>query len=318
LAVDPATAGTFFRKAAHWRGLIENEARVLLWGANVRRGMTAREAADHVAEFLFNYGEVSQIEREAFRRFIPFYTFTRKNVELQWKALRQNPGMSINQLKPFRGISEENEEMVRFEGEALKLRLDKDGKTLHALTGIDLPLRNLDTLWQGGFGPTGRRMMGMMTPLLKVPLELVTGRDFFTGSELRRTRADTIGRIVEATNTPQGIRNWIGYKKEVDDAGRPRYTLDAHKYSLLVRSWMFSRAFSTSDRVFREYLLEGDANIQAALLDGLTGIRFKEINMDDQQRRKLFRRRRQLQESLARRGVLRPFEVAGRANTEGL
>jgi hypothetical protein len=307
LAGDPKTAGTFFRKAARYRGMIENEARVLLWMANMRRGASPRAAADHVATFLFNYGEVSQVERELFRRLIPFYTFTRKNVALQSKILRTNPGMAINQLKPFRGQREENESMVKWEAEALKLRLDKDGKTLHVLTGIDLPLRNLDTIWAGGFGSTGRRMMGMLTPVLKVPLETVVGRDIFTGGDLKRTRADTLGRIVEATNTPKPVRDWLGWKKDVDPTtGKPRYSMDGTRYALLVRSWMFSRAFSTSDRVFREYL--NDPNISRGLLDVLTGLRVKDLNMDEQQRRKLQRRIRELQDSLVRRGVLREFK----------
>jgi len=212
----------------------------------IRRGVDPRRAADTVGEFLFNYSEVSRVERDLFRRLIPFYTFTRKNVELQWKQLRRNPGMSINQIKPFRGRTEENEQMVKYEAEGLKLRLDRDGKSLHVLTGIDLPLRNLDTIWAGGVGATGRRLLGMMTPVLKVPLETVVGRDLFTGGEMKRTRADTLGRIVDATNTPKSIKDWLGYKKEFDDAGRPRYTMDGTRYALLVRSWMFSSSSQSS------------------------------------------------------------------------
>jgi len=299
-----------FRKAwTEKRALIENEARVLLWMEEIRHGVDPRTAADTVGQFLFNYGEVSAVERDLFRRLIPFYTFTRKNVELQWKMLKQNPGRVINQAKPFRGYNSENEEMVRWEGEALKLRLDKDGKTLHALTGIDLPLRNLDTLWSGGVGSTGRRLMGMLTPVLKVPLEMVTDRDMFTGRDLKRTNADTLGRIVEATHTPKGVRDWLGYQKTYDDAGRPRYTMDGQKYSMLVRSWMFSRAFSTSDRMFRENYLQGD-NISRGMLDFLTGIRAKQLNMDDQEMRKLQTRIRQLKDSLVRRGEMREFTRA--------
>ena len=287
------------------RAGIENEARVMLWLDEIRRGVDPRKAADTVGEFLFNYGEVSRVERDLFRRLIPFYTFTRKNVELQWKMLRRNPGMQINQLKPLRGRTEENEQMVKWEAEGLKLRLDGDGKTVHVLTGIDLPLRNLDTIWAGGVGPTGRRMMGMMSPVLKVPLEVLAGKDLFTGGDMKRTRADTLGRIVEATHTPQAVRNWLGYKKEHDQAGRPRYTMDGQRYALLVRSWMFSRGFSTTDRVFREYT--GDPDISRALLDVLTGVRRKDLDMTEEQERKLRRRIRQLEDSLVRRGVRREF-----------
>ena len=297
--------GKFRSVLTEKRSLIENEARMMLWLDEIRHGVDPRKAADTVGQFLFNYGEVSRVERDLFRRLIPFYTFTRKNVELQAKILLQNPGRVINQLKPFRGRQSENEQMVKFEAEGLKLRLDKDGKTLHAMTGIDVPLRNLDTIWAGGFGATGRRLMGMITPVLKVPLEATVGRDLFTGGDLKRTRADTLGRIVEATKTPQGVKDWLGYKKTVDEAGRPTYTMDGTRYALLVRSWMFSRAFSTSDRQFREYL--PNRQISAALLDVLTGIRVKDLDLDQQAELKLRRRIRQLEQSLVRRGARAEF-----------
>jgi len=282
---------------------VENEARVLLAMEELRRGATIKQAADTVNEFLFNYGRMSRIEQDVFRRAIPFYTFTRKNVELQWKALRRNPGMVINQVKPFRGYNSENEQMVSWEAEGLKIRLDRDGKTVHMLTGIDLPLRNLDNLWAGGVGETGRRIMGMVTPLIKTPIEMITGRDFFTGGDMKRTRGPALGRAIK--HAPKPLQNWLGYKEEFDAAGRPTYTFDGNKYALVVKSWMFSRFFSTTDRQFREYL--GDANLSGAILDFATGLRDKDINLDESQQRLLKRRIRQLEQSLVRRGEMREF-----------
>jgi hypothetical protein len=94
--------------------------------------------------------------------------------------------------------------------------------------------------------------------------------------------------------------------------------MDGQKAAIFIRSWMFSRAFSTSDRVFREYLVEGDSNIQAALLDALSGVRQKSINLDEEGRRKLSRRIRQLEESLVRRGALKQFTGQGKRVQEGL
>jgi hypothetical protein len=262
-------------------------------------------AANTVGEFLFNYGEVSRIERDLFRRLIPFYTFTRKNVELQAKMLKRNPGMVINQIKPFRKRDEEGEMMVKWEREGLGIRLDRDGKTVHMIQGVDLPLRNLDTLWAGGVGPTGRRIIGMVTPLIKTPLEMMTGRDFFTGGDMKRAYGPTLGRLLDSNHTPKALKDWMGFKKRIDPAGRPEYTFDGMKYALVVKSWMFSRVMSTSDRQFREYLQ--DDRLGAAMLDFMTGLRVKEINMDEQQRRVLDRRIRQLEQSLVRRGVMREF-----------
>jgi hypothetical protein len=307
--------GRTLKKAARARGKIENEARIQLWLNHVNRGMDPRDAAQRVGEFLFNYGEVSQIEREVFRRMIPFYTFTRKNVELQTKMLRRNPGMVINQLKPFRGRQEENEAMVKWEGEALKMRLDRDGKTIHVLNGIDLPLRNVDVLWRGTLQGTFRGMWGMITPVVKSLTEVTAGREFFTNRDLTRARSDSIGRFVEMARTPQPIKNWLGYKRDVDQAGRSRYTFDGERFHLLFKSWLLSRAISTSDRQFREYTK--DRNVAGSIVDILTGIRDKELNLDEQTERKLRRRINQLEGSLVRRGVLPGFEVRGKRPQEG-
>lgn len=234
-------------------------------------------------------------------------TFTRKNVELQAKALVRTPGRVVNQLKPFRGRTDENESMVQWEAEALKMRLDRDGKTVHMLTGIDLPLRNLDVLWRGGVRKTGRGLMGMVTPIIKTIPEVLLDRDFFQGRDLKRTESGSVGRVIEALGTPQGVKDWLGYRKRVDDAGRPRYTFDGTRFQLLFRSWMFSRAISTSDRQFRDNMDDGGFQWQRAVFDMLTGIRRKDINMDEQMRRRLNERIRQLQDSLVRRGEMLEF-----------
>lgn len=294
------------RSLVRGRAQVENEARMVLWLQNMRRGADPLEAANRVGDFLFNYGEVSRVEREFFRRLIPFYTFTRKNVELQVKMLRSNPGRVINQLKPFRGLREDNESLTKWEAEALKIRLDRDGKTVHMLTGIDLPLRNLDTLWSGGVRRTVRQQMGMITPLLKTIPELALNRQFFLGRDITRVESGAAGRMIEGLPTPQPVKNWLGYKKHVDAAGRPRYTFDGPRFTLLFKSWVASRALSTADRQFREYTADSDWSGMA--LDLLTGIREREADLDEQTRRKLYERIRMLEESLQRRGVLSKYQ----------
>ena len=124
----------------------------------------------------------------------------------------------------------------------------------------------------------------------------------FTNRDLTRTQSGSVGRAVEAFNFPRPIKDWMGYKKEVDAAGRPKYTFDGQRFNLLFRSWMFSRLVSTSDRAYREYA--ADANWQRALLDFSTGLRVKDLDLDEQQARRLQFRIRQLKESLVRRGVM--------------
>ena len=307
--VGTVNIGKFRKTLMAKRSLIENEARIMLWLDEIAHGVDPRSAADTVGEFLFNYGEVSAVERDFFRRVIPFYTFTRKNVELQAKMLRTNPGLVLNQVKPFRQRDSEKEMMVKWEAESLGIRLNKDGKTVQIIQGVDLPIKNISTLWAGGLGPTGRRIFGMVSPLVKVPIEAMFGRDAFTGGDLKRIHGPALGRVLDSKHTPKALKNWMGFKKEIDPAGRPTYTFDGVRYSMVVKSWMFSRAMSTTDRQFREY--SEDPTISRALLDLFAGLRAKDMDMDEELTRKLNRKIRQLQQSSVRRGdqeeFVRPF-----------
>ena len=305
-------AGKLLRKGISFN---ENESRGVLFIQDLMDGLNPAEAAQDVGDTIFNYNEIAPIHR-FLQNFVPFTTFTLKNIRAQINALRRVPGVVATELKPFRGRSSENESMVKWEAEGLKLRINKDGKTVTALTGIDLPMRNMDVLWAGGFGATGRRLMGMMTPLIKVPIEQITGKNLFTGRKLDRANAPTLGRLAE--HLPGPMKDWIGYKKVNDEAGRPQYSMDGVKYNLLVRSFVLSRIMSTSDRQFREYA--DDNQVGPMMLDLLSGLRFKDMDLDDQRERLMRRRKNQLRESLVRRGVLPPsFEVSGgKPNLEGL
>jgi hypothetical protein len=225
--------------------------------------------------------------------------------------------MQINQLKPFRGRTDENEQMVQWEAEALKLRMDRDGKTVHMLTGIDLPLRNLDTIWRGDVARTGRSLAGMVTPVLKTIPEILLNQDFFLGRDMTRTQSGAVGRLLDNDVTPKAVKDWLGYRKTTNEAGKPSYTFDGRRFTLLFRSWALSRAVSTSDRQFREYLDGDNFAWQRAMLDVMTGIRRKDVDMDEQMRRKAFNRIRQLEDSLARRGRLQEFRKRFRGKQQG-
>jgi hypothetical protein len=221
--------------------------------------------------------------------------------------LRRNPGAVINRLKPFRGREGENQEMVTFRAEGLKMRLDRDGRTLRAVTGIDLPTRNLDFYWRGSIKKTLRMAVGSLGPIFKAPLEIAFQKDSFTGTDSPRVRMEALGRFLDKSEAPQSLKNWLGYKKSTDQyTGKPRYDVDRFNLGVVfLRSWMFSRVISTTDRQFVQYAK--DPSVAARMLDTLTGLRLEEINLDEEQRRRLNERINQLERSRVRRGRGRTF-----------
>jgi len=276
---------------------------------NIARGLDPRDAADKVKDYLFDYSELSRPERELFRRAVPFYTFPRKAIALHVDALRRTPGRVINEVKPFRGRESEDAQMISWESEAFKLRLNRDGKTLTVLSGVDLPIKSMDTLWRGNPRDTVRMMGGMLSPLLKAPIEMMTGKDLFTNREILRRQAPAVGRFLDATNSPQWLKTYVGYRKEHDAAGRPVYTVDnTSALMVLARSWAFSRVFTMSDRQFREYFA-GDPQVAASLLDILTNLRFKEMDLTVENERMLKERLRMLEDAATHLGLLREFRT---------
>jgi hypothetical protein len=71
---------------------IEVNARMAHFIDRLVRGNTVEQARDSVFKYLFDYGELTQFEKEAVRRVVPFYTWTRKNIPLQLESLLTKPG----------------------------------------------------------------------------------------------------------------------------------------------------------------------------------------------------------------------------------
>ena len=278
---------------------IENESRAQLALNYLRRGMDPAEVGSRVKKFELDYANgLTNFERTWMKRIIPFYSFQRLNLGLQVENILKRPGMTATQLKPFMGRSDENSQMTSWDAGALKLRLNKDGKTIQMITGIDLPIRNLDLIFRGNWKDTMANAVGMLTPILKTPIELAAGKSLFTGNDFRPVDVPVAGRIVE--QLPGPIQRFMGYDKTYDKAGRPKYVMDGERYYLLAQSYLLSRVLSTGDRQWREYTSSSEPDKLKMALDVLTGLRWKDMDMTKEQAKRIAERKRDLEEALVR------------------
>jgi hypothetical protein len=71
---------------------IEDPAKLALFVHELRQGQNIDNASLTVKKFLFDYGQLSDFERQYLVGAIPFYTWTRKNVPLQIASLIARPG----------------------------------------------------------------------------------------------------------------------------------------------------------------------------------------------------------------------------------
>jgi hypothetical protein len=92
-AVNPFDPGNLAIRAGRRVGIeIEENARLAHFIAKLREFDNADDAAASVRKYLFDYGDLTAIEKDVFKRVIPFYTFTRKNTPLWIAAALRQPG----------------------------------------------------------------------------------------------------------------------------------------------------------------------------------------------------------------------------------
>ena len=70
---------------------VENQARISSFIANTKRTKSFSIAADHVDKFLFNYADLTQVQKRWFRTLVPFFTWTKKNIDLQLTMMKEKP-----------------------------------------------------------------------------------------------------------------------------------------------------------------------------------------------------------------------------------
>lgn len=282
---------------------IENQGRAHLFLHELYHGSDPVMASKVANDTLFNYQKLTGVEKRLFRRIFPFYTWPKKNLLFQIEMLK-NPGRMAVMPKLFSGRESENENMTSWEGDAFKMVLNRDGKSLRVVTGISVPLRSLDQLYPGSWQKQFANLFAMSTPLVRTPYVLASNKDPFTGRDITAIESPAMGALV--AKMPKILQQFVGYHERPDNAGRIIRTFDGERFHILFQSWALSRTVSTSDRVFRNIVEDGD--VAAAVLDVLTGLRSKTLQLDEEQRKRLNERERYLMHELEKRGEAQRFE----------
>lgn len=160
---------------------IEGNARMAHFVDRIRKGDTLEQAAASVKKYLFDYGDLSGAEKNIFKRVAPFYTWTRKNVPLQISELVKQPekfALIDKFARAIEGNVQEPDEkyLSDYIKSNIPIRItNKDGVTSYFLLGQWLPAAQaIDFLSQ----PV-QSTVGMITPFLKTPFELLSNKSTF-------------------------------------------------------------------------------------------------------------------------------------------
>jgi hypothetical protein len=290
--VNPMNVG---RKAG---GFVEDQGRVINFMANLRRGFSPEQAAKHTDEFLFDYDDLTTMDRQL-KRLIPFYSFLRKNAEMEARAMFRNPGRQALQLRAGRNlgqaifggekVSKEDESALpEFFREGLKIaQANKEKDTIEILSGLGLPIEDLEgnpllvALTGGDIGRAMTRFGGRLGPIVKPGLELLFGQDMFFGSPLEGIKKNEDGTVdypyTKAYPTlkamPDFVQDWL----EFEEIQRPTgavYRMNPYKMKQF-EFWtlgIFSRLYSTTGK-----LADTKKTGMSKAVDVLTGVKKYEL-----------------------------------------
>lgn len=282
---------------------IENHAKLLNFISHMERGLDPAQAAQRVQRALFDYDQLAPFERDIMRRLFPFYTWTRKNLELQAKNILTHPGRVKAQLAiADQEQGPEREMLPEYLRGDFRVKMKGDGKLTY-VTGIDLPFSSAVETAMGAPGRNAfRQTLSSMTPALKMFTELGTQRELWTGRSLaeRQWIGDVMGGVIE--KLPAQTQTWLEFQKGKIE-GEDAYSINGLKAYMLFKSYALSRVFSSTAH------MESD-DMKSWLVNYFTGARMKEFDLSEKQEKVLRNRIKGWEAELLRRGVLvsgRPF-----------
>lgn len=184
----PEDAQYFKTEAVRYRDRINNENTLMTLD-----DMIADTAGRKVQEALFDYGDLSTFEQSVAKRVMPFYTWTRKNIPAQFKALVQNPERAEKLAIAKQQFEHETGEMDKsdygkFWGDRVPVFFGNENEGVVKA----FALMNLVPMADLQFMLDPKRVIGeMATPYVKAPLEILANYDTFMNRAINSYPGET-------------------------------------------------------------------------------------------------------------------------------
>lgn len=295
-----------FKIGRKFGNVVEEQARLLDFMVNLRNTGDVAHAAQRTKMFLFDYQNLTPFEKTFMRRMIPFYTWTRKNIGLQAKTLTESPGRVAAEFTALTSIGDviSGGELTKEEREVLPDWI-KDGMTiLKKKDGSKVELYgSLGTPTEAVFQSIQPNMiLASISPLLRVPIEQMSGYDFFRGKPMSEvTNAATF------KSAPKALKDFIGYTEVQGKTKDGReftwhVSLRPERMNLVLNMPPTSRVFSSLRQMQAE-----DVQGQSKIIQQLIGVRPYAFDIEEEAARREKETMRQLEDIMNKAGVVGTF-----------
>lgn len=301
-----------FRVARGIGAFVETQQKATAFIAALGQGKNIDEALDLAIKSGFDYRMLTQFEGKILRRIVPFYSFIRKNAELQLRTLGANPERINHVLNAFENIgqdftADEKEALPPFLEEMLGRKLEDSPEGLKRyVASFGTPVEAFADLFNRN--PT-LKAISLTNPLLKVPIEYNIGKDSFRQRDVKE-----VYDAREYSKAPQFIKDLLEIKEVqkpilkknsrgdlVKVGERTQYVADPEKL-LIARTLFTSRGFSYLDQVFN-----GDIEGFAKFVNITTGVKVRELDLEQQRSFRESETERELEDVLKRYGEVATF-----------
>lgn len=286
---------------------IENHGKMVNFFTNLRKTGDVTIAAKRTKQFLFDYGDLTNFERTFLKRLIPFYTFTRKNLELQARAIATTPGRIAGELhgistlgEVFSGgeslTEEERNALPDFIKNSLAIITKKQGDQVTLIGNLGTPLESAFMMLQPN------QFLGSISPLVRLPVEQGAGYSFFQGKPLSEVTNATAFK-----NWPEPIKRLIGYTEfTATKSDGTKYT---HSVSLRPEMMNLVLNLPPTTRVFTaiKQMQNQDVDTGYKIAQQLIGIRPYSFDLERERQKKDREMRMQLEKLLDDADVVARF-----------
>lgn len=286
--INPLSAQNQMLRYGRWIGdRVETRQKLAAYYTALEMKKSVPEALDLAERAGFDYSKITPFEASVMKRIIPFYSFARKNAELQLRTIGDNPERIANMFKGFQAFEnifgqpkteEESKYMPDFikEGLGIKLTNAKDGKFPLFVGNIGTPIEAFADLFKG------TKSLSMITGPIKFPLEALTGFEFFRGRPIKDNY-----NASEFKSMPKFVKDFLELKETKPkhvyvngvktDKTYTSWAGDAKKIHFLRTLNIGQRFITTASDISQE-----DKTILEKLLKTTTGIRPQQVNVESQ------------------------------------